>query len=323
MTPVRILFAGTPEFAVPSLRALLAAADAFPLEILAVYTQPDRPAGRGRQPQASPVKRLAQDAGLAIRQPVRLKQDPAAVRELEAFAADLMIVVAYGLLLPVAVLAAPRCGCVNVHASLLPRWRGAAPIQRAILADDQETGVCIMQMEAGLDTGPVYHRRGTPIAPRDTAATLHDRLAILGADALLAALPGILDGSARAEPQCPTDQDCSDQITYAHKLTKDEARIDWAQPAEQIARAVRAFNPWPVAETRLGAETLRIWEAVPEPEQPPDAPPGTVVGFGKAGIEVATTHGTLRVLRLQPTGKRVMSAADFLNARSLDGARLG
>jgi methionyl-tRNA formyltransferase len=321
MTPLRIIFAGTPEFAVPSLSALIEAADATPkrppIQVVAVYTQPDRPAGRGRQLQASPVKSLALATGLPVVQPASLKKDPDAVRQLAAFGADLMVVVAYGLLLPVAVLEAPRLGCVNVHASLLPRWRGAAPIQRALLAGDTETGVCIMRMEAGLDTGPVYHRVHTPIGPRDTAADLHDRLADLGANALLDALPGIADGTLAAEPQS------EDRVTYAHKLTKDEAIIDWNESAETIERAVRAFNPWPVAQTQLDTETLRIWEAEADPERNVTDRPGTVIAAGQPGIEVATGQGALRIVRLQPSGKRAMGAADYLNARSMDGVRLG
>jgi methionyl-tRNA formyltransferase len=321
MKPLRIIFAGTPEFAVPSLSALVDAADPAPkrppAEVVAVYTQPDRPAGRGRQLQASPVKSLAVGKGLPVVQPESLKKDPEAVAQLAAFDADLMVVVAYGLLLPVTVLEAPRLGCVNVHASLLPRWRGAAPIQRALLAGDAETGVCIMRMEAGLDTGPVYHRVHTPIGPRETAADLHDRLARLGAGALLDALPGIADGTLAAEPQM------EDQVTYAHKLTKDEAMIDWHQPAEIIERAVRAFNPWPVAQTRLDTEILRIWEAEADPDSRVTDRPGTVISAGKTGIAVATGQGILRILRLQPSGKRAMGAMDYLNARSLDGVLLG
>jgi methionyl-tRNA formyltransferase len=321
MRALRILFAGTPEFAVPSLAALLASPDGRPtlppLEVVAVYTQPDRPAGRGRHLQASPIKALAVTHGLPVMQPESLKKDPDAIAQLAAFDADLMVVVAYGLLLPTAVLEAPRLGCVNVHASLLPRWRGAAPIQRALLAGDSETGVCIMRMEAGLDTGPVYRRVATPIGPRDTAAHLHDRLAALGAEALLDALPGIADGGSVPEPQS------EDLVTYAHKLTKDEAVIDWTLSAETIDRMVRAYDPWPIAQTRLGAETLRIQEAEVAPERTAAALPGTVIAAGKSGIDVATGVGVLRILRVQPPGKRAMPAADFLNARSLDGARLG
>jgi methionyl-tRNA formyltransferase len=321
MKPLRIIFAGTPDFAVPSLAALIDAPGERPgmppLQVVAVYTQPDRPAGRGRQLQASPVKGLALKRGLPVIQPESLKKDPDAVERLAALEADLMVVVAYGLLLPVSVLDAPRLGCVNVHASLLPRWRGAAPIQRALLAGDTETGVCIMRMEAGLDTGPVYHRVATPIGARDTGADLHDRLAVLGAAALIDALPGIADGSLIPEAQA------EDRVTYAHKLTKDESIIDWHQPAEIIGRMIRAYNPWPVAQTRLGDETLRVWDAEIDAERATQAAPGSVIGAGKSGIEVAAGHGVVRIVRLQPPGKRAMAAVDFLNARSLDGARLG
>jgi methionyl-tRNA formyltransferase len=321
MTPLRTIFAGTPEFAVPSLAALLDAPGDRPgmppLQVVAVYTQPDRPAGRGRQLQASPVKALALKRGLPVIQPESLKKDPEAVERLAALEADLMVVVAYGLLLPVSVLEAPRLGCVNVHASLLPRWRGAAPIQRALLAGDTETGVCIMRMEAGLDTGPVYHRVATPIGARDTGADLHDRLAELGAAALMDALPGIADGSLIPEAQA------EDRVTYAHKLTKDESIIDWHQPAEIIGRMIRAYNPWPVAQTRLDTETLRVWDADIDAERATQAAPGTVIGAGKSGIEVAAGRGVVRIVRLQPPGKRAMAAADFLNARSMDGVRLG
>jgi methionyl-tRNA formyltransferase len=315
MKPLRLLFAGTPDFAVPCLAALLDAGH----EVIGVYTQPDRPAGRGRKLQMSPVKALALDRGLAVYQPESLKRDPEAVEQLRALGADLMVVVAYGLLLPVPVLEAPRLGCVNVHASLLPRWRGAAPIQRAILAGDAETGVCIMRMEAGLDTGPVYHRVATPIDPRETGGTLHDRLSELGARALVESLPGIAGGSR--EPEAQDDA----LATYAHKLSKDEATIDWSAPAIAIERQVRAFDPWPVAQTMLEGATLRIWSAEAESEGDVEgsAVPGTVVGADRAGIRVATGSGALRITRLQPAGRKPMSAADYLNARHLDGARFG
>jgi methionyl-tRNA formyltransferase len=321
MRPLRILFAGTPELAVPTLSTLLQARDPGdagpPLQVVGVYTQPDRPAGRGRQLQASPVKQLALAWGLPVVQPESLKRDPAEVARLRAFDPDLMVVVAYGLILPRSVLSAPRLGCINVHASLLPRWRGAAPIQRAIIAGDRETGVCIMGMEAGLDTGPVYLTRKTPIEPQDTAATLHERLAAMGARALLEALPGIADGSLQPLPQA------DDQATYAHKLSKDEAMIDWRQPAETIERLVRAFDPWPVAQTRIGDSILRIWSAEVESEPAVTQPPGTVIAATRAGIAVATGRGILRITRVQPPGKRVMTAADYLHARTLDGALLG
>ncbi|NEV61010.1 methionyl-tRNA formyltransferase [Thiorhodococcus minor] len=313
MKDLRVIFAGTPDFSVPPLSALLEAG----VDVVAVYTQPDRPAGRGRKVQMSPVKQVALEHGIAVHQPQSLKRDPAAIDTLSALGADLMIVVAYGLLLPSAVLEAPRLGCVNIHASLLPRWRGAAPIQRAILAGDRETGVCIMRMEEGLDTGPVYHRLQTAIAPRETGGTLHDRLSELGARALMEALPGIADGSLAAEPQDDT------QATYAHKLTKDEAVVDWTQPAETIERQARAFAPWPVAHTQIDGLTLRIWDAEAKPSPAPSAPPGSVVQADRAGILVATGSGVLRITRLQPAGKKPMSAGDYLNARDLGGVRLG
>ena len=317
MNSTRVIFAGTPEFAVPSLAALLDAGRAAGLEVVAVYTQPDRPAGRGQKLQASPVKALAQARAIPVFQPESLKRDADAVTQLRALDADLMVVVAYGLLLPVAVLEAPRLGCLNVHASLLPRWRGAAPIQRAVLAGDAQSGVCIMGMEAGLDTGPVYRRVETPIGPRETGGSLHDRLATLGASALLAALPGILDGSSIPVPQ-------DDALaTYARKLTKEEARIDWTQPADAIERQVRAFDPWPVAQTSLDGAVLRVWDAEADEGATPPAAPGEVVATDKTGIVVATGRGTLRITRLQPAGKKPMSATDFLNARHLDGLRLG
>ena len=313
MTPLRIIFAGTPEFSVPSLEALLAAGQ----EIVAVYTQPDRPAGRGRKLSPSPVKEAALAHGLPVFQPLTLK-DEAAVTGLRALAADLMVVVAYGLLLPQAVLDAPRLGCVNVHASLLPRWRGAAPIQRALLAGDVETGVTIMRMAAGLDTGPMYLLHPLVIAPRETGGSLSDQLARMGAQALVEALPGVADGSL-----IPVPQDDS-QANYAHKLTKAEAEIDWSRPAMEIDRLIRAFDPWPVAQTRLEGYSLRLWgceltDIIP----PPAALPGQVLAASKGGIEVATGAGVLRLTRLQPPGKRPMSAAEFLNARRLDDARLG
>lgn len=312
----RIIYAGTPEFAVPALRALLAAG--YP--VLAVYTQPDRPAGRGRVLTPSPVKVAALDAGLPVEQPLSLRDGQAAAT-LAAFGADLMVVAAYGLILPPAVLAAPRLGCVNIHASLLPRWRGAAPIQRALAAGDAETGICIMGMEAGLDTGPVYLRRSLAIGPRDTGGALHDRLAALGAEALLAALPGIGDGSLPAEPQDPA------LACYAPKLTKAEARLDWSRPALDLDRLIRAFDPWPVAETALCGETLRIWAAEPIASPatlatPASAPPGTLIAVGRAGIDVATGDGCLRLTRVQAPGRRPTAAGDFAHARELVGAVL-
>ncbi len=308
---MKIVFAGTPEFAVPPLEVLLSSAH----ELAAVYTQPDRPAGRGRSLRASPVKETAQRAGVQVRQPLTLK-DEQAVRELAALAPDLMVVVAYGLLLPQAVLDIPARGCVNVHASLLPRWRGAAPIQRAILAGDAETGVTLMQMERGLDTGPMLARASCAIDAEDTAASLHDRLAALGAELLAQNLEAILGGELPARPQDDA------QACYAAKIDKSEAELDWRQPALQLDRQVRAFNPWPVAQTRYQSQPLRIWRARPLGSGV-DAPPGTVVAAGRDGIDVACGAGVLRVLEAQLPGRRPTLAADLANARPLTGVRLG
>ena len=310
--PLKIIFAGTPEFAATALNALLTTRH----EVAAVYTQPDRPAGRGRKLQPSPVKQLALEHGIEVRQPAKLKDpaDQAALRELEA---DLMVVVAYGLLLPQAVLDAPRLGCINIHASLLPRWRGAAPIQRAILAGDAESGVTIMQMEAGLDTGPMLHILKTPILRDDTGGSLHDRLAELGARALLESLDAI--GGKALVPRPQDDE----RATYAKKLDKQEALIDWSRPAAAIDRQVRAFNPWPVAQCDFEGQAMRIWQTrLLEHEAPAGIEPGTVLEAGKAGIDVATGDGVLRILQLQMPGKRAMAAADFLNAHRVDGVVL-
>ncbi len=301
MTP-RLLFAGTPEFAVPALRAALAGG-----EVVAVLTQPDRPAGRGRQPQASPVKRLALEQGVPVLQPATLK-DGAVRAQLRALRPDLLIVVAYGLILPQAVLDIPRFGAWNVHASLLPRWRGAAPIQRAIQAGDAQTGVCLMQMEKGLDTGPVLRRTATPILPDDTAGSLHDRLAELGA----ALLHQGLEQLRATQTALPTEPQDPAHATYAHKLDKAEAHLDWHQPAAQLARKVRAFSPWPVAEAVLEGERLRLHEAVAIEG---DGAPGTILAAGREGIDVATGAGALRLLRVQRDGGKVLAAADYLNAR--------
>jgi methionyl-tRNA formyltransferase len=308
-SPLRIIFAGTPEFSVPPLLALLGSGH----RVAAVYTQPDRPAGRGRRLTSSPVKEVAQAHGLPLYQPESLR-DRGVQGQLAALAADLMVVVAYGLILPRPVLAAPRLGCVNIHASLLPRWRGAAPIQRALLAGDPETGITIMQMEAGLDTGPMIHRRRCPILAGDTGGSLHDRLAPLGAQALLEALPAIAGGAPPLEPQDGA------LATYAHKLSKAEALIDWQRPALDLERQVRAFLPWPVAQARYAGMVLRIWGAE---TRPGTAAPGAVVAAGKEGIDVGTGEGLLRITRLQLPGKRVTEAADLVNARDLGGVVLG
>lgn len=307
----RLIFAGTPEFAVPSLRVLLETGSS----LVAVYTQPDRPAGRGRQPRASPVKAGALAAGVPVYQPISLR-DPAVQAELAALAPDLLVVAAYGLILPPAVLKIPRLGCVNIHASLLPRWRGAAPIQRAILAGDTETGICVMEMEAGLDTGPVYARAACPIPRGTTGGELHDRLAALGAEALRKTLSALLAGVLVPEPQDDT------RATYAPKLEKAEAELDWTRPALELERRVLAFNPYPVAQTELDGQSLRIWRAQAEGESTA-APPGMVLREGPAGIDVATGAGVLRLTEIQRPGGRPLPVAAFLAARRLTGRRLG
>lgn len=306
-----IVFAGTPEFAVPTLAALVSSTH----RVLAAYTQPDRPAGRGQQVTASPVKRYALEHGIPVEQPSTLR-DPDTVERLKHWSADVIVVVAYGLLVPKDALTAARLGCINVHASLLPRWRGAAPIHRVILAGDAQTGVAIMRMEEGLDTGPILLERATVIGERDTSGSLHDRLAALGAQALLDALPGLASGtiSERAQPR--------DGVTYASKIRKEEARIDWSQAAAAIDRQVRAFNPWPIAETTLRRQQLRVWEAMPIALRG-EAQPGTVVATSEAGIDVATSSGSLRLTRVQLAGRKPMSAAEFLRAHRMDGAVLG
>ncbi len=316
MARPRIVFAGTPTFAVPALSALIAA----DWPVVAVYTQPDRPAGRGRKTSIGPVKQAALDAGIPVFQPTTLKS-PEALDQLQALSPDLMVVAAYGLILPAAVLECPSLSCLNIHASLLPRWRGAAPIQRAIAAGDDYTGISLMKMEQGLDTGPVYATQRARIGPRETGGSLHDRLAAIGAKLLLDSLPAICQRDLPPEPQDPQ------LATYATKLEKCESSIDWQNSAIEIDRQIRAFDPWPVAQTRYDDESLRIWEACPlEASAPPEssaAPPGTVLGSNAEGIEVATGDGILRLQRLQAPGKRAISAADFARARQVDGTRLG
>jgi methionyl-tRNA formyltransferase len=306
-----ILFAGTPEFAVPALEALLRSSH----RVVAVYTQPDRPAGRGRQLAASAVKQCALRHGLPVEQPATLR-DAAAAARLSSWSADLMVVVAYGLLLPQSVLQAPRLGCVNIHASLLPRWRGAAPIQRAILAGDAASGITIMHMEEGLDTGPILLLRPEPIGARETAASLHDRLAAIGAEALLEALDAIASGRAtpRAQP--------AEGATYAAKIRKEEALLDWSRPAVELDRQVRAFNAWPVAQTLWNGQQLRIWEAAPIATAATGRA-GAVIASGAQGIDVGTGEGLLRLKRVQIAGRKAMSASEFLHAHRLDGAVLG
>ncbi|WIH05487.1 methionyl-tRNA formyltransferase [Xanthomonas translucens pv. graminis] len=300
---MKIVFAGTPDFAVPSLRAA-----AQRHEVVAVYTQPDRPAGRGRGLTPSPVKLEAVARGIPVLQPDTLRS-PEALQTLRALQPDLMVVVAYGLILPKAVLAIPTHGCWNVHASLLPRWRGAAPIQRAIEAGDSQTGVCLMQMEAGLDTGPVLMSQRTPIGDSDTGGQLHDRLAALGAQVLADGL-GLLRAGIRPVPQPQPEVG----VTYAHKLDKAQARLDWQQPAAQLALRVRAFNPWPIAEAVLAGERVRIHGAVAL-ELAHAQPPGTVLAASKQGIDIACGQGALRLRVLQREGGKAITAADYLNAR--------
>jgi methionyl-tRNA formyltransferase len=308
---LRLAFAGTPDFAVPH----LAVCKNPDVEIVAVYTQPDRPAGRGRQLAPSPIKRAALDAGLRVEQPETLK-DPHAQQRLRELDLDLLVVVAYGLILPRKALAMPRLGCWNVHASLLPRWRGAAPIQRALLAGDKETGVCLMQMEAGLDTGPVLLRRHAAIAPTDTGGSLHDRLAVLGADVLSQGLAHVLRGEALTQqPQA------ADGVTYAHKLDKAEARLDWNDSANALERKVRAFDPWPVAEAQIGGERLRIWAAHALPDHAVVAP-GRVIASTRDGIDVACAQGILRITEVQRDGGKRISVRDHLNARAEPGKPL-
>ena len=308
---MNLIFAGTPAFAVPALEALLCAGHC----IRAVYTQPDRPAGRGRKLTASPVKLCAQIHGIEIRQPEKIFGEEKNIR---ADVPDAMIVIAYGLLLPPAVLAIPRLGCINVHASLLPRWRGAAPIPRAIEAGDTETGVCIMQMEAGLDTGPVLAQARTPIHETDTAQTLHDRLAALGADTLVTTIESLVHSAIAPQPQAVTD------VCYAKKLRKEESLLDWNETAVVLHRRIRALNPWPVASTAWHGKTLRLWEVGPLETRSTAGAPGTIVQVDAAGIRVQTGNGSLTLTRLQTEGGKILSAADFLNGHKLAaGDRLG
>ncbi|MFA6984959.1 MAG: methionyl-tRNA formyltransferase [Arenimonas sp.] len=301
---MRIVFAGTPEFALPALRVA-----AERSEVVAVYTQPDRPSGRGRQLTLSPVKVEAIARGIPVYQPENFKRE-AAREQLRALAPDLMIVVAYGLILPSSVLAIPRFGCWNVHASLLPRWRGAAPIQRAIEAGDTKSGVCLMQMEKGLDTGPVLLSLATPINDEDTGGSLHDRLALLGAEVLGDGLK-LLRAGMRPIAQAQA----ADGVTYANKLDKSEARLDWAQPADALERRVRAFNPWPVCEAQVAGERLRIHAARAVPLDHGQLP-GTVLAASKSGMDIACGQGALRLLRVQRDGGKPIAIADYLNAKS-------
>ncbi len=307
----QIAFAGTPEFGVPSLRMLLASG----CEVSVVLTQPDRPAGRGRRVAEGAVKREALDHGLRVLQPVHL--DHGAAPGNWGRRPDLLVVAAYGLLLPLWLLDWPRFGAVNVHASLLPRWRGAAPIQYAILAGDPQTGASIMKMDGGLDTGPVYSRRRLAIETGENAGMLHDRIARLGGELLIETLPGILNGELEPEPQ---DDGLA---THAPRIGKSDGVLDWTRSAVELHRRVRAYNPWPVSETATaGGVRVRIWEAAALAE-PVDESPGQVIRAGADGIDVATGAGILRILRLQRPGGRAMSAHAFVNAHPLEGEAFG
>ncbi len=300
---MRIVFAGTPGFAVPSLHAAMSKGD-----VVAVYTQPDRPAGRGRALQPSMVKQAALQAGIEVRQPETLRTVEArkVLRELKP---DLMIVVAYGLILPQSILDIPVHGCWNVHASMLPRWRGAAPIQRAIEAGDTETGVCLMKMDKGLDTGPVLLRAPAAIGPLETGGELTERLSGLGAQVLGDGL-GLLRIGLLPSAQVQA----TDGVSYAHKLEKHEARLDWSETAVQLANKVRAFNPWPIAEAMLDGERVRIHGAIAVPGGE-GALPGSIVAAGREGLDVATGEGLLRIRVLQREGGKAITAADYVNAR--------
>lgn len=300
-TPLKVIFAGTPDFAAKHLSALLESEH----EVIAVYTQPDRPAGRGKKLTASPVKVLAEENAIPVYQPQSLKAQDAQ-EELASLNADLMVVVAYGLILPTAVLNAPKLGCINVHGSILPKWRGAAPIQRSIWAGDAETGVTIMQMDEGLDTGDMLHIATLPITSEDTSATLYEKLAELGPQALVEVVNEF-------DRYTPTKQDDS-QATYAKKLSKEEALINWADDAEQIERNIRAFNPWPVAWMQVEDQNVKVWSAGVVPLNK-GATPGTVISANKEGITIATGRDALRITSLQIPGKKALPASDVINAR--------
>ncbi|MDM8569371.1 methionyl-tRNA formyltransferase [Thiotrichales bacterium HSG1] len=296
----RIIFAGTPQFSVPSLLALLNSKHT----VCAVYTQPDRKAGRGRKLQASQVKQTALQHNIDVYQPTTLK-DTTVQNQLEELQADLMVVVAYGLILPKIVLEAPQLGCINIHASLLPRWRGAAPIQRALLAGDDTTGVTLMQMDVGLDSGGMIKTANCEILSDDNSQTLHDRLSVIGAKLLTDTIDEI--GNL---PVTPQDDSC---VTYASKLEKAEAKLDWNEPAIVLERKIRAFNPWPVAQVELFGQTLRIWKAQIISSSTTE-PIGKVIYCQPDGIDVVTSDGILRILIIQKSGKKPISVSDFLNA---------
>ena len=308
MKPLNIIFAGTPDFAAQHLQALLQSQH----NVIAVYTQPDKPAGRGQSLQASAVKILAEKHQIPVYQPKSLRKSEAQ-EELRALNADVMVVVAYGLILPLAVLQAPRLGCLNVHGSLLPRWRGAAPIQRAIWAGDKQTGVTIMQMNEGLDTGDMLHKVYCDIAPTETSTSLYNKLAEIAPSALIEVLDGLEQGLFKAEVQ---EESLSN---YAEKLSKEEAKLDWTLSAEQLERCIRAFNPWPISyfvtqDSQGKPQTLKVYQASVLPHQ--DKPCGTILAADKQGIQVATASGVLNLEQLQPAGKKPISAQDLLNGRA-------
>lgn len=308
---LRIIYAGTPDFAVPALQALIDSEH----EVIAVYSQPDRPAGRGRKLQPSPVKKLALEHNIPVEQPTSLRNEEAQT-VLESYQADVMVVAAYGLILPQTVLDAPKYGCLNIHGSLLPRWRGAAPIQRAIEAGDEQTGVTIMQMAAGLDTGDMLLKTYTPITPNDGGQRIHDQLAQDGAAALLKVLDQIISNSLQPEVQ-------DDALAnYAHKLSKAEAEIDWSQPAQVIDRKIRAFDAWPTAYSWHLGKAVRFFDSRLL-DQTTNAPAGRVIAESKEGIDIATGDGVVRILRLQLAGGKQLAVADFVNARSLLDEQLG
>jgi len=302
-TSLRIIFAGTPDFAARHLDALLSSGH----QVVGVFTQPDRPAGRGKKLMPSPVKVLAEEHGLPVFQPASLR--PQENQQLVAnLNADVMVVVAYGLILPKAVLDMPRLGCINVHGSLLPRWRGAAPIQRSLWAGDADTGVTIMQMDVGLDTGDMLYKLSCPITDEDTSATLYDKLAELGPKGLIDTLQQLADN--RVQPEVQDEA----LVTYAEKLSKEEARLDWSLPAAQLERCIRAFNPWPMSWLEIDGQPVKVWQASVI-AGPVNAAPGTIVEANKQGIQVATVEGILNLESLQPAGKKAMSAQDLLNSR--------
>jgi methionyl-tRNA formyltransferase len=310
---LRVVFAGTPVFALPALQTLLNSHD-----VVGVLTQPDRPAGRGRVLTASPIKIEALAHSLPLLQPQSLRSNAdlahQVINQIHSWQPDVMVVVAYGLMLPQALLDLPRFGCLNIHASLLPRWRGAAPIQRAILAGDARTGVSIMRMEAGLDTGPVFRRADIAIGSRTTAGELHDQLAALGAQQISMALDDCIGARAAAVAQP------SDGVTHAAKLSKAEAPIDWTQDAARIDRQIRAFNPWPVAETLLRGEAIRILRsslADAERERSASVRPGTANGLRGDALEIACGRGTIHIHEMQRSGRKPVSACDFMNAEQL------